>query len=132
MPDIKEIESELGIDTKAAIIEPVQHPDLAEHKIHLHIKRDDLLHPIISGNKWRKLKYSLLHALNKEHQHLISMGGRLFKSSTCPRLCRTQTKTENHRPNPRRTTQKRQPDFIRPATMGNGIRICQSRCISRT
>ncbi len=75
MPDITEIESELGIDTKAAIIEPVQHPDLAEHKIHLHIKRDDLLHPIISGNKWRKLKYSLLHALNKEHQHLISMGG---------------------------------------------------------
>jgi 1-aminocyclopropane-1-carboxylate deaminase len=23
--------------------------------IELHIKRDDLIHPIISGNKWRKL-----------------------------------------------------------------------------
>jgi 1-aminocyclopropane-1-carboxylate deaminase/D-cysteine desulfhydrase-like pyridoxal-dependent ACC family enzyme len=75
MPDIKQIESELGINTEAAIIEPVQHPVLAEHGILLHIKRDDLLHPIISGNKWRKLKYTLHHALNKGQQHLISMGG---------------------------------------------------------
>lgn len=75
MPDILEIESELGINTKAAIIEPIQHPVLAYNNVHLHIKRDDLLHPIISGNKWRKLKYTLLHALTKGHEHLISMGG---------------------------------------------------------
>ena len=75
MLDIIEIESELGINTKATTIEPVQHPVLAYNGIHLHIKRDDLLHPIISGNKWRKLKYTLLHALTKGHEHLISMGG---------------------------------------------------------
>ncbi len=75
MVDIAQIESELGINTKAAIIEPIQHPALEEHGIELHIKRDDLLHPIISGNKWRKLKYTLLYALNNGHQHLISMGG---------------------------------------------------------
>lgn len=75
MLDILEIESELGINTKAAIIEPVQHPVLAYNGIHLHIKRDDLLHPVISGNKWRKLKYTLLHALTEGHEHLISMGG---------------------------------------------------------
>lgn len=75
MLDITQIESELGINTKAAIIEPLQHPVLDEHEIHLHIKRDDLLHPIISGNKWRKLKYTLLYALTHGHQHIISMGG---------------------------------------------------------
>jgi 1-aminocyclopropane-1-carboxylate deaminase/D-cysteine desulfhydrase-like pyridoxal-dependent ACC family enzyme len=75
MLDITQIESELGINTKAAIIEVIQHPVLDEHKVELYIKRDDLLHPVISGNKWRKLKYTLLYALNHGHQHLISMGG---------------------------------------------------------
>jgi 1-aminocyclopropane-1-carboxylate deaminase/D-cysteine desulfhydrase-like pyridoxal-dependent ACC family enzyme len=75
MVDITQIENELGINTKAAIIESVEHPALDEHNVHLLIKRDDLLHPIISGNKWRKLKYTLIHALKNNHQHLISMGG---------------------------------------------------------
>lgn len=41
----------------------------------LWIKRDDLLHPIISGNKWRKLKYILDHALHLSADTIISMGG---------------------------------------------------------
>lgn len=75
MPDIKQIETELGINIQAAILEEVPHPLLDEHNITLRIKRDDLIHPIISGNKWRKLKYTLQHALNNGHEHLISMGG---------------------------------------------------------
>ncbi len=75
MADITQIESKLGINTNASIIEQILHPILEEHGIQLHIKRDDLLHPIISGNKWRKLKYTLLYALNHGHKHLISMGG---------------------------------------------------------
>jgi 1-aminocyclopropane-1-carboxylate deaminase len=39
------------------------------------MKRDDLLHPVISGNKWRKLKYSLDHALSSGADTIISMGG---------------------------------------------------------
>lgn len=74
-PDINQIEKELGINKEAAIIEPIQHPFLEEYPINLYIKRDDLLHPIISGNKWRKLKYTLLYALTHGHQRLISMGG---------------------------------------------------------
>ena len=27
--------------------------------IRLFIKRDDLIHPTVSGNKWRKLKYNI-------------------------------------------------------------------------
>lgn len=75
MIDISQIESELEINKKAAIVEQIQHPLLDEYGSPLYIKRDDLIHPIISGNKWRKLKYTLLHALEHGHNHLISMGG---------------------------------------------------------
>ncbi|NVK22464.1 MAG: pyridoxal-phosphate dependent enzyme [Kangiellaceae bacterium] len=39
------------------------------------MKRDDLLHPIISGNKGRKLKYLLQDAKQKSCDTLVSMGG---------------------------------------------------------
>lgn len=50
-------------------------PQLEQKKIELWIKRDDLIHPIISGNKWRKLKYILNHALINNTHTIISMGG---------------------------------------------------------
>ncbi len=48
---------------------------LHQKQLKLYIKRDDLLHPVISGNKWRKLKYILDHALKLGASTLISMGG---------------------------------------------------------
>jgi 1-aminocyclopropane-1-carboxylate deaminase len=39
------------------------------------IKRDDLIHPIISGNKWRKLKYNIDQAKVQGKKGLISFGG---------------------------------------------------------
>jgi len=39
------------------------------------IKRDDLIHPIISGNKWRKLKYLLKKAQAVNKTHLVTFGG---------------------------------------------------------
>lgn len=53
----------------------VTDPLLDQHQIELWLKRDDLLHPIISGNKWRKLKYILQHALSTGADTIISMGG---------------------------------------------------------
>ncbi len=50
-------------------------PFLRQHKTELWIKRDDLLHPIVSGNKWRKLKYVLHHALLNNNDSIVSMGG---------------------------------------------------------
>lgn len=50
-------------------------PFLARHNIELDIKRDDLIHPTVSGNKWRKLKYLLMDAQAKGCQTLVSMGG---------------------------------------------------------
>ncbi len=39
------------------------------------VKRDDLIDPYISGNKWRKLKYILKDATEKRKDHLVTFGG---------------------------------------------------------
>lgn len=43
--------------------------------IRLYLKRDDLLHPLVSGNKWRKLKHNLLAARAQGHRTLLTFGG---------------------------------------------------------
>ncbi len=53
----------------------ISSPLLKEKRIKLWVKRDDLLHSVISGNKWRKLKYILDQVLNQKKHTLISMGG---------------------------------------------------------
>lgn len=39
------------------------------------MKRDDMLHPFISGNKWRKLTHVLAAAKAQQCTHLVSFGG---------------------------------------------------------
>lgn len=56
-------------------LQPIFDAEFANHGLELWIKRDDLLHPIISGNKWRKLKYCLNHALSLNADCIVSMGG---------------------------------------------------------
>lgn len=46
-----------------------------EKDIRVFIKRDDKIHPYISGNKWRKLKYSLEHARILQKNRLVTFGG---------------------------------------------------------
>lgn len=41
----------------------------------LFVKRDDLIDPYISGNKWRKLKYILAKANAENKTHLVTFGG---------------------------------------------------------
>lgn len=60
---------------KPSILTKIDDPWLTQYQIELWMKRDDLLHPVISGNKWRKLKYILDHALSLGADTLISMGG---------------------------------------------------------
>jgi 1-aminocyclopropane-1-carboxylate deaminase len=43
--------------------------------IQVFVKRDDLIHPIISGNKWRKLKNYLQTFSFNRHSGLLSFGG---------------------------------------------------------
>ena len=62
--------------TPLSELQQLVHPLFHQHNINVYLKRDDLIHPIISGNKWRKLKYNLTHV--KQHNHLrgvLSFGG---------------------------------------------------------
>ena len=43
--------------------------------ITLYIKREDELHPLISGNKYRKLKYNLAQARQEQKTTLLTFGG---------------------------------------------------------
>jgi 1-aminocyclopropane-1-carboxylate deaminase len=56
-------------------VTPITHSLLTQKQVSLSIKRDDLIHPIISGNKWRKLKYVLQKAQAENKNHLVTFGG---------------------------------------------------------
>lgn len=43
--------------------------------IEVFVKRDDLIHAEISGNKWRKLKYNLIDAQKQEIKQIVTFGG---------------------------------------------------------
>ncbi len=69
---IKDLDNELS---RSAIENLALEPSLSK-SYRLDIKRDDLIHPIISGNKWRKLKYLLQDIENSGFQRVAAMGGR--------------------------------------------------------
>ncbi len=48
---------------------------LENSDITLYIKREDLLHPYISGNKFRKLKYNIVQARKEGKTKLVTFGG---------------------------------------------------------
>jgi 1-aminocyclopropane-1-carboxylate deaminase len=50
-------------------------PILKKKKVALFVKREDLLHPVISGNKYRKLYYNLQNARKLNKKKLITFGG---------------------------------------------------------
>ncbi|MGI5162820.1 1-aminocyclopropane-1-carboxylate deaminase/D-cysteine desulfhydrase [Spirillospora sp. CA-253888] len=43
--------------------------------VSLSLKRDDLIHPDLPGNKWRKLKHNLRAAADQGHDTLLTFGG---------------------------------------------------------
>lgn len=45
------------------------------NNISLTIKREDLIHPFVSGNKFRKLKYNLLQSKAENKKTLLTFGG---------------------------------------------------------
>ena len=53
-------------------LQEIEHPLFQKKKVRVYLKRDDLIHPMISGNKWRKLKYNVEALGNKE---LLTFGG---------------------------------------------------------
>ena len=56
-------------------IQEVDFPLLKNKNIRLWIKRDDLIHPWVSGNKYRKLKYNLKSAIENKCKAIVTFGG---------------------------------------------------------
>ena len=67
---------EFGIDSIGdSDIERVVTHLLNDKGVHLSVKREDSLHPTISGNKWRKLKYNIKHCLAEGIDTIVTYGG---------------------------------------------------------
>ena len=56
-------------------VDQVQIPVVARAGVRLLVQREYLLHPEVSGNKWRKLKYNLLAAAGAGADTLVTVGG---------------------------------------------------------
>lgn len=56
-------------------LQELRDPEVTRYGLRVWVKRDDLLHPVISGNKWRKLKYNLMLARRHRFDTLLTFGG---------------------------------------------------------
>lgn len=50
-------------------------PILTTKEVELFIKREDTIHPFVSGNKFRKLKYNIAEAKQQKKETLLTFGG---------------------------------------------------------
>ena len=58
------------------MIETTQNQELhTPYNVSLSLKREDLIHPYISGNKYRKLKYNIAFAKANTYKTLLTFGG---------------------------------------------------------
>ncbi len=58
-----------------APLQPIQDISTEAAGVKVYLKREDLIHPQISGNKWRKLLYNLLQAAGEGKDTLLTFGG---------------------------------------------------------
>jgi 1-aminocyclopropane-1-carboxylate deaminase/D-cysteine desulfhydrase-like pyridoxal-dependent ACC family enzyme len=57
------------------LLQPLNEPVADRAGVRLLLLRDDLTHPELPGNKWRKLKYNLQEARQLGHEALLTFGG---------------------------------------------------------
>ncbi|MEP6734783.1 MAG: pyridoxal-phosphate dependent enzyme [Chryseolinea sp.] len=63
------------LDYHSTPIQELFDPLFVENDVRLFVKREDLNHPTVSGNKWWKLKYNLDEALRLSQDTLLTYGG---------------------------------------------------------
>ena len=73
-PFVPKLDSWITELIRKSTIEPVI-LDVNTAELELFVKRDDLIHPLISGNKIRKLLYNLLEVLTSDCEGIITYGG---------------------------------------------------------
>lgn len=62
-------------ETISTPIIPIVNELTSKHGVELFLKREDLTDTYISGNKYRKLKYNLIHAKESGYNTLLTFGG---------------------------------------------------------
>ena len=62
-------------EPKDVLIQELKSEFLSFNKVQVFIQREDLIHPHISGNKWRKLKYNFIEAQQKGFKNILTFGG---------------------------------------------------------
>lgn len=76
-------------------VQQIRDRSLEARGVALSIKREDRIHPWLSGNKWRKLKYNLKMAVEQGKNRLLSFGGaysnHLYALAAAGRLFQFQT-----------------------------------------
>ncbi len=63
------------LENKNSRIQQIHFSEIENRDVSLFIKREDELHPFISGNKYRKLKYNLAEAAKQQKSTLLTFGG---------------------------------------------------------
>lgn len=62
-------------DTNKSTLDTLDSEFLRSHNVQLAVKRDDLIHEQVSGNKWRKLKYNVEACLSSRCNRILTFGG---------------------------------------------------------
>src|SRR6478735_5041143 len=63
------------LDYSKTPVQEIHDPIFEKAGIRVMLKREDLNHPFISGNKWWKLNYNLEEAVKLGHTTLLTFGG---------------------------------------------------------
>ncbi|MBB77531.1 MAG: 1-aminocyclopropane-1-carboxylate deaminase [Crocinitomicaceae bacterium] len=63
------------IDVGKSILEPINILSSKSRGLRVFIKRDDLIHTYVSGNKWRKLKYNIEVCISLKKSGILTFGG---------------------------------------------------------
>ena len=70
----KNSEMEL-FDCSKSILQQLEDKNCLLKGLEVFVKRDDLIDDLVSGNKWRKLKYNILAAKNGQFPRILTFGG---------------------------------------------------------
>ncbi|MFN5417337.1 MAG: 1-aminocyclopropane-1-carboxylate deaminase/D-cysteine desulfhydrase [Flavobacteriia bacterium] len=62
-------------DTSRSILQEIDIPEFKDFACKLFVKRDDLIHEEVSGNKWRKLKYNIPQGQQNRAEGILTFGG---------------------------------------------------------
>ena len=72
---MKQILTDIEAGIQKSIVQQLFFDECADRNISIFVKRDDLIHSVISGNKWRKLKYNVELCKNQKKTGIITFGG---------------------------------------------------------